>query len=95
MAEDGMKIEFTSPKRDSFLGDWSRDCRVAGVDYQVAVRRGSRVRIPYKPVGQNIGFKYNGTVYSGGRCLWSGRVIGSLGVRGLLLKAGVIEKTGD
>ena len=83
-----MKIEFTSDRLERFDG-WARRCRVGGVEYQVSVRRGKRVRIAFKPRGQNWGFHYDGTVYADGRRLWSDRVPGSIGVRGLLLRAGV------
>jgi hypothetical protein len=83
-------IEFTGDKIENFDG-WSRKCRVAGVEYYVSVRRGKSVRIPYKPRGQNRGWHWHGSVYSNGRCLWSDRVPGSIGVRGLLIDAGVVE----
>lgn len=87
------RIEFTTDRRDNPFGGWSRNCRVDGVEYQCSVKRGRPVRIPYKPRGKNRGWKWNGTVYSGGRYLWSGDVAGSIGVRGLLLEAGVqLEK---
>jgi len=86
-----MKIEFTSERRESWLGGWSRDCRVDGVDYQVAVRRGKSVRIAFKPRGKNRGWHWNGTVYSAGECLWQGRVDKSTGVSGLLERAGLSE----
>lgn len=83
-----MTIEFTGPKVENING-WSRNCRVNGVNYQVSVTRGKSVRIPYKPRGQNRGWRWHGTVYANGRHLWSDRVPGSIGVRGLLLDAGV------
>lgn len=85
------RIEFTSAKLERFDG-WARNCRVDGVEYQVSVRRGKSVRIPYKPRGQNKGWHWHGTVYSEGRHLWSDRVPGSIGVRGLLLEAGVFDE---
>lgn len=86
-----MKIEFIEPKRAGIFGGWSRRCRVDGVEYHVSLKRGKSVRIPYKPRGKNIGWQYHGAVYSNGRCLWSERVNGSAGVRGMLIGAGVIE----
>jgi len=83
-------IMFTSEKRTSFLGGWSRDCEVAGIRYQVSMRRGKSVRIAFKPRGQNRGWHWYGIVYSEGKQLWEGRVPGSLGVRGILAEAGVL-----
>lgn len=83
------KITFTTDKIET-LGGWYRNCRVNGVDYQVSVKRGKSVRIPYKPRGQNRGWHWYGSVYSNGRRLWADRVSGSIGVRGLLIEAGVI-----
>ena len=80
------KIEFTSDKRETFQG-WSRNCRVGGTEYCVSVRRGKSVRIAYKPRGKNRGWQWYGSVYSNGKCLWSGRVPGSIGVRGVLDEA--------
>lgn len=85
-------IEFLSDKREDMSG-WSRVCRVAGVDYQVSVRRGRSVRIPFKPRHKNKGWQWHGAVYSGGRCLWSDRVPGSIGVKGCLTEAGVFDGT--
>jgi hypothetical protein len=80
------KIKFTSEKRETFAG-WSRNCRLNGVDYSVSVKRGKAVRIAFKPRGKNRGWHWHGAVYSNGRCVWSGRVPGSIGVRGLLHEA--------
>jgi hypothetical protein len=88
-------IEFTSDKRETLFG-WSRNCRVGAADYAVTVQRGKSVRIAFKPRGQNRGWQWHGSVYmggpNGGRCLWSGRVDGSIGVRGLLIMAGVFAE---
>jgi hypothetical protein len=84
-------VEFTGDKIERMDG-WSRNCRVSGVDYSVSVRRGKSVRIPYKPRGQNRGWHWHGAVYQNGQCLWSDRVPGSIGVRGLLLEAGVLTE---
>lgn len=83
-------IEFISDKIEDFYG-WSRRCRVDGVEYRVSVQRGKAVRIPYKPRGKNRGWQWQGTVYSNGRCVWSDRVPGSSGARGMLIRAGVIN----
>src|SRR5262245_35862128 len=82
-----MKIEFTTEQRVDLFDDWSRCCRVDGIEYSVFVKRGKSVRIPYKPRGQNKGWQWNGVVYSAGKQIWAGRVPGSIGVRGLLLRA--------
>lgn len=73
---------------------WSRKVRVSGVDYWVGVRGSKRVRIPYKPRGQNIGWTWIGWVREAGtgrELLW-GRCNGNLGARGLLKRAGVLEE---
>ena len=85
-----MKIEFTSERLERIDG-WARSCRVEGVEYQVSVRRGKSVRIAYKPRGQNRGWQWHGAVYrAGAGYVWSGRVAGSIGVRGLLTEVGII-----
>jgi hypothetical protein len=84
------QIEMLAPKLEKMDG-WSRRCRVNGVEYHVSVQRGRSVRIAYKPRGQNRGWHWHGSVYSDGKCLWSDRVPKSIGVRGLLLDAGVIQ----
>lgn len=88
-------LTFTSDKREDFNG-WSRTCELIGDDgltyrYQVSVRRGRAVRIPYKPRGKNRGWKWNGTVFENGKQIWAGPVSGSIGCRGLLIEAGVIS----
>lgn len=87
-----MPITFTSARMDTMQG-WSRNCTVNGVAYSVSVRRGKSVRIPYKPRHKNRGWQWHGAVYCDGRCLWSDRVPGSIGVRGLLLEAGIELET--
>ncbi len=61
-----------------------------GLALVVVRRRGRRVKIPYKPKGENIGYHWWGDVYDDGHCLWSGRVSKSLGVRGILRTAEII-----
>ena len=85
------KIEFTSATAHSIFGGWARKCRVDGVDYHVAVKRGKSVIIPYKPRGKNRGWQWSATVYQNGHCVWSGRVPGSIGVRGILIDAGIVS----
>lgn len=84
-------FQFTGPKRVTMSG-WSRTCRYCGFDYHVSVQRGKSVRIAFKPRGQNRGWHWHGSVYREGKCVWSGRVPKSLGVRGLLKEAGVFGK---
>jgi hypothetical protein len=86
-------ITFTSDKREAFFGAWSRNVRVGEQEYALSVSRGKSVRIPYKPRGKNRGWQWHGSVYQIGanhKCVWSGRVPGSIGCRGLLIKAGIL-----
>lgn len=87
-------------KRLDDLGGWKRsvliDRQTDGVEnlrVSVISRRGKSVRIPYKPKGENRGYHWWGDVYDrdSARCLWSGRVAKSLGVRGILRRAELIE----
>lgn len=88
------KIVFTSEKR-SAIGRWSRTVRVGDQEYSCSVRETKRVRIAFKPRGENWGWQYEGAVFrigtNQGR-VWCDRVSGSIGCRGLLLAAGVIQK---
>ena len=90
------KITFLGPKREGRLGGWDRQVEVNGVQYTCAVRRGKRVRIPYKPRGPGAyGYWWHGSVYrlgeNGGPILQA-RTIKSIGCKGLLIDAGVIKK---
>jgi hypothetical protein len=88
-----MTIVFTSDRRDDGFGGWSRNVRIGDQEFTCSVRRGRPVRIPYKPRGQNRGWKWNGAVYrmgAAGGFVWSGDVPGSIGCRGLLLEAGLL-----
>lgn len=84
---------FTGPRVDSFSG-WSRTVKVRDQEYAVSIRRGKSIRIPYKPRGKNRGWQWWGSVYrianNHGK-VWEDRVPGSLGCRGLLVEAGVID----
>lgn len=86
-------LRFTSNRRDLPMVGWVRSVMVAGQEYSVSIKRDKRVRIAFKPRGENWGWTYHGTVYrigqNSGR-VWEGRVPGSLGVRGLLKRAGVL-----
>lgn len=87
-----MIIEMLSERVERW-GGWSRRCRYNGAEYRVCVERGRTVRIAFKPRGMNRGYKWNGAVYDAkGHCIWSGQVPGSLGVRGLLIEAGVYQE---
>src|SRR5262245_305446 len=84
---------FTSDTRDDRFGGWSRTVRVGEQEYSCSVRRGKSVRIPFKPRGKNRGWQYHGTVYRIGTSagqVWTGRVPGSIGCRGLLTEAGIL-----
>ena len=64
-----------------------------GRRFFVGVERTKAVRIPYKPRGQNRGWRHAGFVNDErGTCLWSGDVAGSQGVRGLLRVAGLLDR---
>ena len=91
------KIEFTSDRIETFFG-WSRRVRVGGQEYAISVRRGKSVRIPYQRRGHNKGWHWHGAVYristNHGR-VWEGRVPGSIGCRGLLFEAGVVNEPAE
>lgn len=70
---------------------WSRRVRVGETEYVVGVERGRKVRIAFKPCGQNVGWRYVGFVRDArGREVWADRVCGTLGARGLLRRAGLL-----
>lgn len=85
-------------RRLGTFGGWSQQVDVAGRTYYVSLRPTKRVRIPFKPRGPGAyGWQYHGTVHApptdtAPRFDWYGRVPGSLGVRGLLVDAGVLEQ---
>jgi hypothetical protein len=85
-------LHFTTEKIEAMFGGWRRGCKVGDTEYCVVMRRGKSVRIPYKPRGKNRGWQWHGEVYSNGRCIWSGRVPGSLGVHGILVDAGIVDE---
>lgn len=87
------QFTFTSEKRENLFGEWSRVCTVDGQEYSVFMRKGKFVRIPYKPRGKNHGWHWHGVVYQKDKGqIWTGRVPKSIGVRGILLCAGLIEE---
>lgn len=70
---------------------WSRRVLVGDVEYVVGVERGRKVRIAFKPSGQNVGWRYHGFVRDArGHEVWSDNVCGTLGARGLLRRAGLL-----
>lgn len=86
-----MTLKLGTKRVEPIAGRWSRDATVDGVTYRVGVTRGRPVRIAFARRGSNIGHKWDGWVMQDGRYLWSGTVPGSLGARGLLLRAGVLS----
>ena len=80
------------PWRETPFGDRYASVTFAdGRKFHVGIERTKRVRIPYKPRGQNIGWRYAGWVRdANGKTLAADRVGGSLGVRGLLKMAGLL-----
>lgn len=86
--------EITMEPRHDYRGGlgWSRKVTVAGTGYIVGVERGRPVRIAFKPRGQNRGYTWHGFVRdAGGKRIWEGEVVKTLGVRGLLKRAGVAD----
>ena len=81
------------PWRVTPFGDRYATARLDdGRVFHVCVQRDKLVRIPYKPRGQNRGWTYCGTVRdAAGKVLVADRVAGSIGVRGLLRLAGLLE----
>lgn len=86
-------------------GGWSRVVELDdGRRFRVTVTRGNRVRIAFKPIGPTgFGYKWYGRVWEltdamvGGRHVdtvevWEGEVGKSIGARGLLTYAGIVEK---
>lgn len=90
-------MTFVSDRHDYAHGaGWSRRVLVGDVEYVVGVERGRKVRIAFKPSGQNVGWRYHGFVRDvRGREVWSERVGGTLGARGLLRRAGLLPPTGS
>lgn len=86
----------TDRKQGFFSAEWTRSVQLAdGRVFHLSVRRGKRVRIPYKKRGQNVGYHWIGSVHTmpEGRVLFEGRVAKTAGVRALLSYAGVEEIT--
>jgi len=85
-------------KTKKFGGGWSRNVEVDGVRYQCAISQGKRVRIAFKPRGENIGYQWHGSVYGPEKQWHFGHLDGvtkSTGCKGLLRLAGIIENTGE
>ena len=76
------------PRLPSGMGGWSQRYQIEGAVYWVGISMGRRARIMFKPRGQNWGHKWNGYVREDrGHTLWQEEVGGSLGAKGLLLRA--------
>lgn len=73
-------------------GWWATATLEDGRAYRVGVERGRMVRIPFKPRGQNRGWEWEGHVMDQrtARTVWCGKVSGTIGVRGLLVAAGLL-----
>jgi hypothetical protein len=80
------------PWHETLSGDRFATARLDdGRVFHVCIQRNRRVRIPYKPRG-TFGWTYTGTVRdAAGKVLVADRVAGSLGVRGLLRLAYLLE----
>lgn len=88
------KVIFTGERREG-IGKWSRTVRVGEQEYACSVRQTKRVRIAFKPRGENWGWQYEGAVYRIGSnhgLVWCDRVGGTIGCRGLLIAAGILVK---
>ncbi len=82
---------FDGAVRDQGDGSWHRNVIVNGWRYTCGVEKGKRVRIRFKPQGQNVGNEWWGIVRDQAcRVVWSGKVGRTLGVRGLLIRAGLL-----
>lgn len=90
-----MKYILIGARRPMDFGGWSQMVCVADRLYTVGIQPGKRVRIQYKPRGKGAyGYKWNGFVRSmddGKRVYLNFEVPGSLGVRGLLIDAGILS----
>lgn len=87
-----MKL-FDDLKVDPFDESWFRTVEVAGVCYRVGRYRASGPRrIAYSA---KRGYRWAGVVMRDGRTLWSNEVPKSIGVRGILLRAGVLQPRSD
>jgi len=89
-------MQFVGPKREqSGFGPkgWWRDVEIDGTLYIVGITRGERVRIPYRPRGKNIGYKWYGVVRekATGKEVFSDRFPKSTGAVSLIHYAGLTE----
>lgn len=85
-------------------GEWSQELTLDGRAYRVAIRRGNRVRIAFKPAGKNMGWQWIATVQrderrpeddgARWRHVWDGEVTKSTGARGILIAAGLTAEVG-
>lgn len=85
-----MKVKLGPKKERDFPPGWSRLVIVDGQGFKVGIRSMGRVKLMYRPRG-SYGHVWEGYVYAV-RCLFSGDVRGSIGARGLLKLAGVMEE---
>jgi len=71
-------------------GEWSQEVDVAGTRYRVRIIRGRRVRVAYSAKWGN---KWYGEIYNvaSSKRIWDAEIPGSLGVRGMLLDAGLVQ----
>jgi hypothetical protein len=87
-----MSYEFVGPERETVDGSRWRTVKIGDALYQVGVMRGStRIRIAYKPRGQNMGYHWYGIVRDAkGKTLYDVRVGKGAGLLGILHDAGLV-----
>lgn len=79
-------------REDAFGNRYASATLADGRQFYVGVEKDKPVRIPYKPRGQNRGWTYFGFVNDAtGKRLMGATVSGSIGVKGLLKLAGLLE----
>lgn len=81
---------FVDEKRVTPRG-WYRAVRIGEAVYYIAVERGNRVRIAFKPRAEGFGFHWHASVRDAqSRRVWAGRCDKSTGAEGILRAAGLI-----
>lgn len=89
--ESAHRLVLGERRENAFTGTWSREITLDGRTLRVGVERGKRVRIAFKPRNNGgWGYHYYGFVRADGAEVWSGRVQGTAGVRGILVDAGLL-----